>query len=70
VCGTTLGRYCFVGAGALVSRNVPDYALVIGAPARQIGWVCECGERLTDALECADCHKKYKMDKEVLIKVH
>ncbi len=69
VCGSTLGRYCFVGAGALVSRNVPDYALVVGAPAKQIGWVCECGERLTDELECHDCHKKFRMDKEVLIKI-
>ncbi|MGD9052797.1 MAG: Gfo/Idh/MocA family oxidoreductase [Desulfobacterales bacterium] len=69
VCGTTLGRYCFVGAGAIVSRNVPDYALVIGNPAKQIGWVCECGERLGDDLECPDCHKKYRMNKEALLKV-
>ena len=59
VCGTTLGRYCFVGAGAVVSRNVPDHALVIGNPAKQIGWMCECGERLADDLECVVCGKKY-----------
>jgi len=47
VCGTTLGRYCFVGAGAVVTRDVPDYALVIGNPARQTGWMSEAGEKLT-----------------------
>jgi UDP-2-acetamido-3-amino-2,3-dideoxy-glucuronate N-acetyltransferase len=46
VCGSTLGEYAFVGAGAVVSRDVPDYALVVGVPARQIGWMCQCGERL------------------------
>ena len=60
VCGTTLGRYCFVGAGAVVIRDVPDYALVVGNPARQIGWMCECGERLSDALDCSVCGKQYR----------
>jgi UDP-2-acetamido-3-amino-2,3-dideoxy-glucuronate N-acetyltransferase len=60
VCGTTIGRYAFVGAGALVNKNVPDHALVVGNPARQIGWVCECGERLTDDLECMACSKTYQ----------
>src|SRR5687767_15177395 len=46
VCGVTLGEYCFVGAGAVVSRNVPPYALVVGVPARFVGWVCRCGVRL------------------------
>ena len=58
VCGTALGRYCFVGAGAVVTRNVPDHALVIGNPAKQIGWMCKCGERLTDDLECVVCGKR------------
>jgi UDP-2-acetamido-3-amino-2,3-dideoxy-glucuronate N-acetyltransferase len=47
VCGTTIGRHAFVGAGAVVSRNVPDYALVVGVPARQIGWMSRHGEPLT-----------------------
>jgi len=60
ICGTTLGRYSFIGAGAVVTKSVPDYALVIGNPARQIGWACECGELLKDMLECPSCRKKYK----------
>jgi UDP-2-acetamido-3-amino-2,3-dideoxy-glucuronate N-acetyltransferase len=60
VCGTTLGRYCFVGAGSVVTRDVPDYALVYGSPARLRGWMCQCGEQLTfeehDGVEQAKCH--------------
>ncbi len=59
VCGTTVGRYAFVGAGAVVSRNVPDHALAVGNPARRIGWACQCGERLGDDLECMSCGNKY-----------
>jgi len=59
ICGVTLGRYSFIGAGALVNRNVADYAIVAGNPARQIGWSCECGERLTEDLECLGCGKQY-----------
>ncbi|MBP1739807.1 MAG: oxidoreductase [Deltaproteobacteria bacterium] len=60
VCGNTLGRYCFIGAGTVVTRNVPDHALVVGNPGKQIGWMCECGERLTEDLECLTCSKKYR----------
>jgi UDP-2-acetamido-3-amino-2,3-dideoxy-glucuronate N-acetyltransferase len=59
VCGITLGRYSFVGAGAVVTKDVADHALIAGNPARQIGWVCECGERLTSDLECPFCSKRY-----------
>lgn len=57
VCGTILGRYCFVGAGAVVTKDVPDYALVYGTPARVRGWVCQCGEQLTFMDEHAICPK-------------
>lgn len=60
VCGNTLGKYCFVGAGAVVTENIPDYALVIGNPAKRIGWVCRCGDRLADDLKCPSCNQQYK----------
>ena len=46
VCGVTIGRFAFVGAGAVITRDVPDHALMVGVPAQQIGWVCSCGVRL------------------------
>ena len=60
ICGVTLGRYSFIGAGAVVSKSVPDHALVVGNPAKQIGWVCECGERLSDNFDCLLCGKEYE----------
>ena len=60
VCGHTLGRYSFVGAGAVVLEDVPDHALVAGVPGRQIGWVCECGNRLEDTFVCSHCGKSYQ----------
>lgn len=64
VCGTTIGRYAFIGAGAVVTHNVPDHALMAGNPARRIGWTCECGERLGDDLECLACGETYIMTEE------
>ena len=46
ICGLTVGGYAFVGAGSLVTKDVPDYALVVGAPAKITGWMCECGVKL------------------------
>jgi UDP-2-acetamido-3-amino-2,3-dideoxy-glucuronate N-acetyltransferase len=66
VCGTTIGRYAFVGAGAVVNKNVPDHALVVGNPAKPIGWVCACGERLPDDLECLSCERRYKIGNDGL----
>lgn len=51
VCGTTIGEYAFVGAGAVVNKNVPSYALMVGVPARQIGWMSEFGEQLPFPLQ-------------------
>jgi len=66
VCGNTIGRYAFVGAGAVVTRNVPDHALVVGNPARAIGWACTCGERLADDLTCLACGKTFTKHDEGL----
>src|SRR4051812_36905048 len=61
VCGATLGEYAFIGAGAVVAHDVPAYALMVGVPARRIGWMCQCGERLPDggAGRCAACGSTY-----------
>jgi UDP-2-acetamido-3-amino-2,3-dideoxy-glucuronate N-acetyltransferase len=69
VCGITLGRYCFIGAGAVVNKSIHDFALAVGNPAKQIGWVCECGERLPDDLECLACEKKYVKGTDGLVAV-
>ncbi|HDM75351.1 MAG TPA: N-acetyltransferase [Deltaproteobacteria bacterium] len=64
VCGHTIGKYAFVGAGAVVTRDVPDYALVMGNPAKVVGWVCECGNRIvfhegdSNGI-CKKCRKVY-----------
>jgi UDP-2-acetamido-3-amino-2,3-dideoxy-glucuronate N-acetyltransferase len=60
VCGVTLGEYCFVGAGAVVTKDVASHALVVGVPAVAVGWVCECGEQLSAELTCAACGKRYE----------
>lgn len=64
VCGTTLGEYCFVAAGAVVTRNVADYALVMGVPASRTGWICYCGKKLADTgtqATCAECGRQYML---------
>jgi acetyltransferase-like isoleucine patch superfamily enzyme len=60
-CGITIGRWAMIGAGSVVTRDVPDYALVVGNPARQIGYVCACGQRratLEAAEQCSECSEK------------
>ena len=59
VCGVTLGRYSFVGAGSVVTANVPDHALVYGIPAKIKGWICECGVKLEKDLKCVSCGREY-----------
>jgi UDP-2-acetamido-3-amino-2,3-dideoxy-glucuronate N-acetyltransferase len=66
VCGVVLGEYCFVGAGSVVTRDVPAHALVYGNPARQYGWVCKCGNKLTENLQCPTCGMKYRQNNQGL----
>ena len=66
VCGHTIGAYAFIGAGAVVTKDVPDYALLIGNPARVAGWMCQCGIKLASgpqppaAVKCAACGSRYR----------
>ncbi len=60
VCGHTIGRYAFIGAGAVVTKDVLDHALMAGNPAKQIGWMCKCGEKLSEKLKCAACSNQYQ----------
>ena len=72
VCGTIIGKYAFIGAGAVINKNVPDYALMVGVPARQIGWMSQHGEQLDLPLEgtaetkCPHSGKTYKLENKRL----
>jgi UDP-2-acetamido-3-amino-2,3-dideoxy-glucuronate N-acetyltransferase len=60
ICGITLGEYSFIGAGAVVTKDVPAHALMVGNPARQIGWMSNHGERLDDTLRCPVSGAQYR----------
>ncbi|MEO8635892.1 MAG: DapH/DapD/GlmU-related protein [Gemmatimonadales bacterium] len=63
VCGVTLGEYAFIGAGAVITSDVPAFALMVGVPARRVGWMCQCGERLAlrdGAAGCRVCGASYR----------
>ncbi len=72
ICGVTIGKYSLIGAGTVVSKDVPDYALVYGNPAKQAGWVCKCGTKLTtmpgNSLECTECGQKYVINNNLILK--
>ena len=63
ICGSTIGAYAMVGAGTVVKRDVDDYALVVGVPARRIGWVSRSGDRLGDALTCPRTGERYLIER-------
>jgi UDP-2-acetamido-3-amino-2,3-dideoxy-glucuronate N-acetyltransferase len=73
VCGNNIGRYAFIGAGAVVTKEVPDYALVIGNPARQTGWMSEYGHKLkfdaSGIAVCDESKEKYKLEKGIVTKI-
>jgi UDP-2-acetamido-3-amino-2,3-dideoxy-glucuronate N-acetyltransferase len=68
VCGTTIGRYAFIGAGAVVNKDVPDFALMVGVPARQVGWMSRFGERLalpiqgSGSANCEHTGERYQLN--------
>ena len=67
VCGNTIGRWAMIGSGAVVTKDVPDHALMVGVPARQSGWVCECGCVLDEQLHCKSCGRQYRTSAEGLV---
>jgi UDP-2-acetamido-3-amino-2,3-dideoxy-glucuronate N-acetyltransferase len=75
VCGHTIGRHAFVGAGTVVTRDVPDYALVVGNPGRIVGWICECGVKLGAGARaprhvvCAACASVYQTEGASLTRI-
>jgi len=76
VCGVTIGRYAFIGAGAVVLRDVPDHALMVGNPVRQIGWMCVCASRLgehpgpTGEIRCSACGSSFQLSSEGICLSH
>jgi UDP-2-acetamido-3-amino-2,3-dideoxy-glucuronate N-acetyltransferase len=75
VCGHTIGRYAFVGAGTVVTKDVPDFALVVGNPGRITGWMCQCGVKLAgggrppETVVCSACATRYRTDAGALVLV-
>jgi UDP-2-acetamido-3-amino-2,3-dideoxy-glucuronate N-acetyltransferase len=70
ICGVTLGRYCFIGAGSVVTRDIPDYAIAYGNPSRLHGWICFCGIKLDlgtssesiESAQCQSCGRRYRKE--------
>ena len=75
VCGVTIGRYAFIGAGAVINKDVPDYALMVGVPARQIGWMSEYGEQLDlplsghEEAQCPHTQQRYRLSGQKLVQI-
>ncbi len=69
VCDTELGEYCVIGPGSIVTKDVKPHAFVFGAPAKQIGWACKCGQILPEDLVCVDCGRTYTLKNEQLVRI-
>ncbi len=70
VCGNTIGKHSFIGSGSVITKDVPDYALVYGNPARIHGYVCECGNKIefiNYKSNCSSCNKKYQINNQIVI---
>ncbi len=67
ICGNTIGKFAMIGSGAVVTSDVPNYALMIGIPARQVGWICKCGEILLEDYYCEKCNKNYIVFEDELV---
>ncbi len=66
VCGVKLGKYCFIGAGSVVTKDIPDYALIYGVPGIIKGWMCKCGVELKSDLKCTACNSKFRLVNNLL----
>lgn len=66
VCGNTIGEWAMIASGAVVTKDVPAYALMVGVPAKQAGWVCECGQTLSESLTCSECGRVYALENDEL----
>ena len=73
ICGNKIGQYCLIGAGAVITKDVPDFALLVGNPAKQIGWVSEYGHRLkfdSDGLaSCTESNQKYQFENSLVRRI-
>lgn len=65
ICGHTIGQYAMIGAGAVITKDVPAHALMVGNPAKQIGWICCCGKKLNENQMCEKCGRKYILKDQV-----
>lgn len=66
ICGIEIGEYAMIGAGCVVTKDVPAYTLVVGNPGRIIGFICECGHKLNEDLNCSKCEKKYRINNGII----
>lgn len=72
ICGITIGKYAFIGAGAVVTKSIPDYGLVYGNPAKLKGWMCECGQKIPlkfSKYSCSGCQRSYLQEKQIVKKI-
>lgn len=67
ICGITIGKYAMIGAGSVVTKNIPDYTLWFGNPAKFKSYICRCGEKLDDNFYCKKCNKNYYLEKGLII---